>query len=247
MANIDDFNLLKPELEAIIKEAVHTPNMPVDISVQEAEDTYYWSNIHRDTLAAAGLDLAIIDSILPRTAALQYCQSEWMQEFDEKKDAENQWKELSPLAFALRDELLHFSRFAFRNNPTLIKQVKRIAEGHSNADMIQDLSDLALLCKANMEPLAVVGLDPTKLDTAETYAESLGLLLAQVNGARSNNNKPAKDMRDRAFTYLKQGIDTIRATGQFVFWKDEDKAKHYASAYFRDSRSKTKAEAEITE
>ncbi|MBI9060308.1 MAG: hypothetical protein JEZ01_21250 [Labilibaculum sp.] len=247
MANIDDFNNLKPELEAIKKEDIQNPNMPVDTAIQEAEDTYYWSNIDREKLATAGLDLAIIDSILARTAALQYCQSAWMKEYDNKAEAEKQWKELSPLAFALRDELVHFCRFAYRNNPALIKQVKRIAEGHTNADMIQDLSDLALLGKTNPEGLTTVGLDLTKLDTAENYAESLGLLLAKVNGSRSTNSKPAKDMRDRAFTYLKQGVDAIRATGQFVFWKDEEKAKHYASAYFRDSRSKNKVDAEIVE
>lgn len=244
MANIDDFNTLKPVIESI--KPFQNPNMPVNISIQEAEDTYYWGNIHRDQLAKAGLDVAIIDSILARTGALQYCQSIWMQEFDEKAETEKQWKELSPLAFTLRDELLHFSRFAFRSDPALTKQVKRIAEGHTNADMIQDLSDLALLGKANTEALTTVGLDLTKLDTAETYAESLGFLLANVNGARSGN-KPSKEMRDRAFTYLKQGIDAIRATGQFVFWKDEEMAKHYASAYFRDSRSKNTAGAEIVE
>lgn len=247
MANIDDFNSLKPELEAIREEDVQNPNMPVDTSIQEAEDSYYWSNIDRDKLAKAGLDLTLIDSILTRTGALQYCQSTWMQEYDKKAEAEKQWKELSPLAFTLRDELLHFARFAYRDTPSLIKQVKRIAEGHTNADMIQDLSDLALLGKANPEALTTVGLDLTKLDTAVSYAESLGLLLAKVNGERSTNNKPTKDMRDRAFTYLKQAVDAIRATGQFVFWKDDEKAKHYASAYFRDSRSKSKTDTEVVE
>jgi hypothetical protein len=245
MAHIDDFNSLKPQLEAIIKEKVHNPNMPVNTSIQEAEDTYYWSNIDREKLATAGLDLAIIDSILARTGALQYSQSAWMQEYDNKAEAEKQWKELSPLAFALRDELIHFSRFAYRDNPKLIKQVRRIAEGHTNADMIQDLSDIALLGKTNAEALTTVGLDLTKLDTAETYAESLGELLSEVNGARSTNSKPTKDMRDRAFTYLKQGIDAIRSTGQFVFWKDEEKASHYASAYHR--KEPTKQEEEINE
>ncbi|WP_372641024.1 hypothetical protein [Ancylomarina sp.] len=245
MANIDDFNSLKALFLAIKNEDVQNPNMPVNTSIQEAEDTYYWSNIHREKLATAGLDLAIIDSILARTGALQYSQSAWMQEYDNKAEAEKQWKELSPLAFALRDELVHFSRFAYRDNPALIKQVQRIAEGHTNADMIQDLSDLALLGKANPEGLTTVGLDLTKLDTAETYAESLGVLLSEVNGARSTNSKPTKDMRDRAFTYLKQGVDTIRATGQFVFWKDEEKAKHYASAYHR--KEPQKQEIEISE
>jgi hypothetical protein len=247
MANIDDFNSVKPSLETIKEEDVHNPNMPVDTSIQEAKYTYYWCDIDRDKLVTAGLSLEIIDSILTRAGALQYAQSLWMQDFDNKADAQKQWKELSPLAFALRDELMHFYRFAFRNNPTLMKQVKRIAEGDSNADMIQDLSDSAQLGKANTEPLTQVGLDLTKLDTAENYAETLGLILANANGERTTNDKPSKDMRDRAFSYLKQGIDAVRETGQFVFWKDEEKVSHYASEYFRNSRSKNKPEAEIAE
>jgi len=59
-------------------------NMPVNISIQEAEDTYQWSNIDRDKLATAGLNLGLIDSLLIRTEALQHYQSVWMQEYDKK-------------------------------------------------------------------------------------------------------------------------------------------------------------------
>lgn len=247
MANIDDYNSLKPALEALPKEEINSPNMPVDTAIQEAKNTNYWGNIDRESLAPSGLDLSLIDSLLLRTRALQHCQSVWMQEYDATADVEKQWKELSTLAYALRDELIHFSRFAFRNNPELIKQVKRIAEGSGSADMIQDLNDLSLLGKAHLEDLTAVGLVATKLDTAETYAETLGVLLAEVNGVRAINNKPGKEMRDRAFTYLKQAVDTIRESGQFVFWKDEIKARNYASAYLRENRHRAKANADTAQ
>jgi len=101
------------------------------------------------------------------------------------------------------------------------------------------------LGKTNLDDLAGVGLEDSKLDTVETYAETLGVLLAEVNGVRYSNNNPTKEMRDRAFTHLKQANDAIRKTGQFVFWKDGEKARNYACAYFRDSRSRTKANEEI--
>ena len=95
-----------------------------------------------------------------------------MQEYDNKAEAEKQWKELSPLAFALRDELVHFSRFAYRDNPALIKQVQRIAEGHTNADMIQDLSDLKDKNCSNSTIIQAIDKSVRELETQRIYLQS---------------------------------------------------------------------------
>lgn len=46
---------------------------------------------------------------------------------------------------------------------------------------------------------------------------------AELNGVRLSNNKSTKEMRDRGFIFLKQAVDIIRETGQFVFWKMKKK------------------------
>lgn len=48
----------------------------------------------------------------------------------------------------------------------------------TNADMIQDLSDLAALGKANTEPLIKIGMDLTLLDKAEKLSGEMAKLLA---------------------------------------------------------------------
>lgn len=244
MTNIDNFNNLKPQLLSIKKEEVNDPDMPIDTYIQEAQDTYYWCNIDRDKLAAAGLNLSAIDNILTRSEALQYCQSIWVQKHTKILDNEDQLKELSQLAFTLRNELVKFYRLTFRDNSSLLRQIDKVSVGHTNTDLIQDLINLAQIGKSNSDLLKQAYLDLTIFDIAETYAENLGLLLDKLNEAKFTS-KPTKEIRDRAFTYLKQAIDAIRATGQLIFWRNQEKVKHYSSAYFSDSRLEIKASAVI--
>ena len=63
----------------------------------------------------------------------------------------------------------------------------------------------------------------------------------KVDGVKNSKNRPEKLMRDRAYTYLKQLVDEIRAYGKYAFWDNEEKQQRYSSEYLRNSR-KTKKE-----
>ncbi len=56
-------------------------------------------------------------------------------------------------------------------------------------------------------------------------------------------DREKKLQRDQSYTYLKQAMDAIRECGQFVFWKDEDRSKGYASEYLRQNRQRAEAKA----
>ena len=68
-----------------------------------------------------------------------------------------------------------------------------------------------------------------------------------MHGARTADDVNEKDIRDRAFTHLKEGVDTIRDAGKFLFWKDEKRAALYSSKYFRELRDKRNKEEEAQE
>ena len=51
-------------------------------------------------------------------------------------------------------------------------------------------------------------------------------------------DRELKLTRDRAYTHLKEAVDAIRECGQFVFWKDEDRRKGYASDYNRKKNAR---------
>lgn len=110
--------------------------------------------------------------------------------------------------------------------------------------MIQDLSDISALGKANPEPLQLISLDLGQLDTAATMAEDMAALLAKANGMRMSDNM-LKVQRDKAYTYMKGAVDEIRRQGQYAFWRNNERKKGYVSKYFRQratTSSKEKTE-----
>ena len=242
MSNKENFEASMLKYEAYVKSDIKDPNLPVDIAIDEALDLFAIASKDKLLLAASDLDVSLIDDLPVRAGGLRYGQSLWTQVYTNKSESEEQWKEISIEAFELRDELLHFCKYAYRNNSKLKDVVNRIAEGYGNADMVQDLAELSLLGTENPELLVGLQYNMEKLDRANELSDVCGVLLGKVNGAKVDNDKPAKEMRDRAFTHLKQAVDAIREAGRFVFWKDEERAKLYASDYFRQIRANNKKE-----
>ena len=149
-----------------------------------------------------------------------------MSRFRAREDAQIEWQEQSPQAYALRDELLHHFSFAYRNREDVLKKVMRIREGGSNADMIQDLLEAAVLGEKYPEPLAAINFDLNLLQQARTVSHTMSELLATANGADGDTSE-TKLLRDKAFTLLDKADSTIREYGRYVFWKDETKRDRY--------------------
>lgn len=163
-----------------------------------------------------------------------------------QEEAQQEWKIQSPEAFDLRDELLHIFYFAFRKDEVLLNRVRAIAEGDSNADMIQDLNDLSVLGKANIDAVKAVGAKPALLDQAATKADEMANLLAAANGDRAEQSE-TKTIRDKAYTHLKQLIDEVREAGRFLFWRNPDRYKGYTSKYRKKHRGTSEPEEPETE
>tara|TARA_R110001583_G_scaffold12056_7_gene53769 strand:+ start:130 stop:846 length:717 start_codon:yes stop_codon:yes gene_type:complete len=231
MSDKENYEALKPTYEVKPQEIVKQPNMPIDIAVNEAMDTHYNAKQDSDKLATTDIDISLIEDLPVRAGGLKYAQFLWDQVYKDTSTAEEEWKTLSPIAYDLRDELLHVFRYAYRKDEKLMVLVGRIAEGSGHADLVMDLGSLAMLGKNNPAPLQAVNLDITKLDRASELSEQCNELLGRVHGARTADDQTEKDMRDRAFTHLKQAVDTIREAGKFLFWKDEERVLLYGSRY----------------
>lgn len=232
MSSNTDYLELLDEIQAIVPEKTITPTMPVDVFVQEAEDLYHWCQDDQVALTRAGLDWMNVVKLPVRAGACRESQSRWIKERNTRQKAEQDWKDKSPLAFELRDRLLHDFRYAFRNHEGLLSRVEEIAQGDSNSDMVQDLNDLSVLGKANLDLLAAVGFDAALLDEAALTADEMGDLLGATNGERKEDSE-AMIIRDQAFTYLKAPMDEIRNCGKYVFWKNPDRLEGYISAYWK--------------
>jgi len=244
MSSTADYNELLPEIQAITPEKTVAPTMPVDAFVQEAENLYHWCIDDQATLVAAGLSPDFITSLLVRAGACREAQSLWIKEQNTYQKSEKEWKEQAPAAFDLRDQLVHAFRYAFRNQDDLSGRVEEIAQGDSNSDMVQDLNDLSVLGKANVGLLSAVGFNLDLLDKAALMSDVMGDLLGTTNGERRSDSK-AMDIRDKAYSYLKQAMDEIRECGKFVFWRKPDRYDGYTSDYWR--RKHAAAEKSTTE
>ncbi len=227
-----NYNTLLPEIEAIPDGDTQAPNMPVEKFVQEAANLEVWSADDRPALEAVGVAAATFDALPDRIGALRYAQSIWARERHSREQAQQQWLEQEPIAMDLKNQLEHGFRFAFRDRQDLLNKVHLVEDGSGKEDLVQDLSDLAVLGEDNADLLTAINFDTTQLQTAATLSGEMSTLLAEVNGEKADNNS-SKQIRDKAYTLLKIAVDEIRGAGKYAFWKDAKRRKGYLSFQHR--------------
>lgn len=242
MSSTSDYNDLLPQIKEITAENTLYPTMPVDVYVQEAENLYHWCLGDKAALIVAGLDWNYVTSLPAHAGACREAQSLWIKERKTRQLAEQEWKKKSPEAFNLRDQLIHAFRYAFRSKDDLLARVADIEQGDTNSDMVQDLNDLSVLGKANINLLTSIGLDPVILETASSMSDEMGDLLGATNGERQKDND-AMVIRDKAFTLLKNSMDEILECGKYVFWRNPERLDGYVSQFFK--RRNTTKEKEM--
>jgi len=238
MGNKEYYDQLIGQIKAIPESEIKEPNLPVEVEAQEAENTHDWANpTDKPDLVAAGLDWSLVESMPARSGALRKAESNWFAERFGKEEAARKWDAQSPIAYQLRDNLIHHMLFAYRKEADILGRIQSIAEGTGHADMIQDLSSLAEIGRKNPAQLkAIKQFDVKDIDKAEQLSGEMARLLA---GAKATTGLIAsKIIRDKAFTYLKTALDEVRAYGQFVFWRKKDRLAGYSSHYFRQQNIK---------
>ena len=118
----ENFEVEKADILDLDEKTVKSPDRPVAISVQEAEDLAIWSGFDQDRLRKRGLDISLIKSLDSRIGALRYQQGLWQSDTDSRKRALEAWKVQSPFGYDMRAILFHFMRFAFQDDPDLMRR-----------------------------------------------------------------------------------------------------------------------------
>ncbi|MBN2804148.1 MAG: hypothetical protein JXR91_13725 [Deltaproteobacteria bacterium] len=111
--------------------------------------------------------------------------------------------------------------------------------------MIQDLIDLSEIGRENPEPLKAISFDMNKIELAAQKSKEMGELRGQARADNAEDNK-TKLIRDKAYTHLKEAVDEIRACGQYLFWKDDNRRKGYAGKHYRAQNAAKKTETDLT-
>ena len=247
MSDQQDLLDLLPEIKAVPKEQIKHCDMPIGIYLNESENLHTRTSVDLPKLTAVGMDPELLAKLLAYTGATRTAQSNWDNLNTVREEAKLEWKAAWPAFIEFREELIDHMEFAYRNDEHLMQKLAKIKEGNSQADAVQDMSDLSVLGTANLAPLEAIKYDTTLVATAATKADEMATLLGAVNGHLYIDDE-TKVIRDKAFTLLKGVVDEIRSYGRFVFRKDPDHAKFYSSKYSRNKsmayRRRTAEEAQ---
>lgn len=233
--SMKDLNQSRAALLAIDPKNVKRPSTPVEDLVKEVHKLYYWSLDDKTELLNIGISESSIESLLPLSRALRAAESNWIAKKNESAEIHVQWNKESKEAIDLRSRILHAFRYAYKDNELMNSKLKHIGLGHSQADLIQDLSDLSFIGKEHPEKLNAINFDMNILNTSIKVADRLGVLLGQTEA--NIDYHEAIDLRNRAYTKLMEVVKDIRAAGLYVFWRNSERAKGYKSEYNRKHRS----------
>ncbi|MCP4221584.1 MAG: hypothetical protein GY765_43570 [bacterium] len=240
MSNSEDLNLILIALEDIPSNSVSSPTVPVTACIQEAEDLAVWCVDDRVPLEAAGLDWGVAEEIPTRAGALRHAESLWSMAIREDDEDAAQWVEESAKAIDYRAVLLHRLRFAFSDHPKLLVKLREVSRGNKQRELMQALSRLSVIGNNHLDLLAAVGITPSELEVADRYSDELAVRLAASK--KSEKELTGKRLlRDRAYLYLKEGVDKVRKYGRFLFWRTPERLVGYVSEYFRQYRSGTQS------
>jgi hypothetical protein len=243
MSDRDSYAQVIDTIKALDAAQVIYPTMPVKDAAQEAVNLYHWALHDQAELEARGLDWALVEQLPVRAGALRFAEGEWYAVRFDRREAMERWLVEAAKGYELRDELVHIMLFAFRNHPELLARAQEVAEGSGHSDMLLDLSKAGALYAQNQPLFAQHAIDTTRFELAIQLSASLSDLLGQATGDQKTIDA-AVDIRNRAFIYLKQAVDEIRAFGKFCFWRDEKRLQGYASDYHR-KRSRHSSESDV--
>ncbi|WP_378185798.1 hypothetical protein ACE939_11830 [Aquimarina sp. W85] len=229
------YTQLQETLAAMPSEAVKAPTMPVDVQLQEAEDLSLWIQQDKRELKAAGLDWTrYVDTLGIRAGACRYAQALWIKERYEQKEIKKSWQDAAKEGFALRNALIADFKFVYPNNQRIAAALKQTRKGKSAADMIQDLSDLAVLGSEYVKTQNSIIAIQERIKKAQALSTQLGATKAKATNHQLSTST-SKLMRDKACSYLKEAVDEIRRTGKYVFNHIPDRKQGYISRYKKKS------------
>lgn len=237
MSDQDDLQNIIEEIKAYPQNQLKKCEMPIGIYIHEIDGLNTRASIDLPQLITAGMSPELIDKMLDRTNALRTAQCNWEEQSTQRQQAIKIWKAESPAIYAFRADLIENMTFAYRNKADLLLKLKAIKKGNSHADAVQDLSNLAILGKANSAPLQAIHFDLSLCDKASEEASRMANLLGQVNGQMYVTDE-LKVFRDKAFSLLKDVVDEVRSYGRFIFRKNPDLRKSYTSKYIRERNQK---------
>lgn len=208
---------------------VEVVNNAMRIARSLAEDVVKFQT----TFTTAGFDVKMYNDVEKR--ALAFWQADV--NFRQKLDPENRLAQLVPEATMMKKTLLPAAEYLWGNEPELGPKVAAIRSGSGHLDLADDLMSLATLFMDHWTDVdGKSRVTKNQLGRARELGMEIVKTVAPKDEARPVSD--ARDLRNRAGTYLRQACEEIRAAAAFMYRKTPDAMDRYPAPYSPKRRGK---------
>ncbi|KYG02592.1 ATPase [Sorangium cellulosum] len=160
-----------------------------------------------------------IRGLRDRVELLRVTQSRWQAAQQRQERAAATFAKPAAEAAEHRQTLLRFFDLRFKKSPEGQKRLMAIRAGHGDADLVQDVSDLLLLCSEHAEAIDKA---PRGEAAAVARLRELSPLLARIPEAQRS-----RKLRDAAYTLVVHAERRLRAAAEY-WYAGTDTMKDYA-------------------
>jgi hypothetical protein len=144
-----------------------------------------------------------------------------------KEAADAEFDEIAPQASKDRELLLRALDLRFKNDLEGQRRVVKIREGAGDADLVQDISDVLVLCDENEDFLVKC---PRGEEQAVARLKDVFPRMSHLLGAKmlSSSALEARKLRDGAYTMVMNSERRFRAAADY-WYRGSEKAREYAA------------------
>ncbi|WP_129346326.1 ATPase [Sorangium cellulosum] len=167
-----------------------------------------------------------IHALRDKIELLRVMQSRWQAAQRRQERAAAAFEKPATEAAQHRQALLRFFDLRFKKSPEGQKRLAAIRAGSGDADLVQDVSDLLLLCSEHAEAIQTA---PRGEAAAEARLRELSPLLARMLADKtlSLDAVRSRKLRDAAYTLVVHAERRLRAAAEY-WYTGTDKVKDYA-------------------
>lgn len=212
---------------------VRSLDMPEEDAVHEGQRLHEAVKEEYDALLALGCPQEYLDTLPLRLDLFSYLANYFLLRLDETENLMEIWMEKKSFGYTFRRKLFSAFRVAYRHFPKLLEKVENVIKGKGDTDMVMDLRSLQILGTAHPAQLQAVNFDLTRLDDSLALHHELLEILAKSN-LTTDEEKELREIRNRAYSWLREAMDEIRTFGQWLHEDDEEKRLRYISLYHHE-------------
>ncbi len=231
MVTQETLQALKSEIEALSADMAKAPYAPIVNLVHQGSDLLELLKNDMSAFIQIGINQDYVLKLEPAIEGLRDYQTVWKDSKKEEEEARKQWNILYPEGQALKKELLTTLRFVYSEDQATLAKISLITAGDGYDDLIQDLHEIAFLCKKDTSVFEPLQYDTSLFNRCEVLSSELMLLLGKLNGEKAEDNMLIIN-RNKAFYYLKDLIDYIRKYGKYAFRDNPSRAALYSESYY---------------